>query len=94
MTCFGLKMSLNNSALLKDNSIQNGTDSLLNSYDEGDESFVVLERSTANDFNIGPDRSSLSQSFRTAQGDESFSVFLSNLPKGISTSFSNQSQVS
>lgn len=86
-------MSFNNSALLRDHSIQNGTDSLLNSYDEGDESFVVLERSTANDFNIGPDRSSLSQSFRTTQGDDSFSVFHNNLPKGMSTSFSNQSQV-
>lgn len=86
-------MSFNNSALLRDHSIQNGTDSLLNSYDEGDESFVVLERSTANDFNIGPDRSSPSQSFRTTQGDDSFSVFHNNLPKGMSTSFSNQSQV-
>lgn len=89
-------MSFNNSELLRDHSIQNGTDSLLNSYDEGDESFVVLERSTANDFNIGlgPDRSSLPQSFRTTQGDDSFSVFHNNLPKGMSTSFSNQSQVS
>lgn len=90
-------MSFSNSTL-RANSIQNSDDSLLNSYDDGDESFVVLERSTANDFNVGLDRSSLSQSFCTTQDDNSFSVFQNrprpNLSKGIITSFSNQSQVS